>query len=61
LYYDQLIALRDNLSSKKRYHGLGKPVQNALYSIWGKNEPHPINPVDRPKFVKILKHTIMRL
>lgn len=40
------------VEASTRYHGVGKPGQNALHSIWGKNKPHPTNHIDRPKFVQ---------
>ena len=33
-----------------RYHGVGKPAQDVLHGLYGRLKPHPVNPVDRPKF-----------
>ena len=33
-----------------RYHGIGKPGQDILHSLYGRSKPHPINPIDRVKF-----------
>jgi hypothetical protein len=33
-----------------RYHGVGKSGQDALHSLYGKNAPHPVYPIDRRAF-----------
>ncbi|HWW71517.1 MAG TPA: HNH/ENDO VII family nuclease, partial [Duganella sp.] len=32
------------------YHGIGKPGQDALHSLYGRNMPHPDFPIDRRAF-----------
>ena len=47
-------GLGNLVEASTRYHGVGKPGQNALHSLHGKldGKPrgHPTNPIDRPKF-----------
>jgi hypothetical protein len=38
------------VEASTRYHGVGKPGQSMLHSLWGTNKPHPTHPVDRRKF-----------
>jgi hypothetical protein len=38
------------IEASTRYHGVGKPGQNALHSLYGRNAPHPVNPIDRRAF-----------
>ena len=38
------------VEASTRYHGVGKPGQNTLHGIYGRNKPHPTNPVERAKF-----------
>jgi YD repeat-containing protein len=33
-----------------RYHGVGKPGQDALHGLYGRNAPHPEYPIDRRAF-----------
>lgn len=35
-----------------RYHDFGKTGQDTLHGIWGKQEPHPQNPVNRTRFTQ---------
>ena len=43
-------GLGNLVEASRRYHGVGKPGQDVLHSIYGRSKPHPINPVDRPMF-----------
>ncbi|MDR2155779.1 MAG: type VI secretion system tip protein VgrG [Burkholderiaceae bacterium] len=38
------------IEASTRYHGVGKPGQDALHSLYGKNAPHPFYPIDRRAF-----------
>jgi hypothetical protein len=45
-------GLGNLVEASTRYHGIGKPGQNILHSLYGKSKPHPTNPVDRLNFRK---------
>ncbi|RMH87350.1 hypothetical protein EBB59_13175, partial [Lysobacter pythonis] len=38
------------IEASTRYHGVGKPGQNVLHSLYGRNEPNPFYPIDRRAF-----------
>jgi A nuclease of the HNH/ENDO VII superfamily with conserved LHH len=38
------------IEASTRYHGVGKPGQDALHSLYGRNAPHPFYPIDRRAF-----------
>ncbi|HSF39574.1 MAG TPA: Ig-like domain-containing protein [Thermoanaerobaculia bacterium] len=38
------------VEASTRYHGVGKPGQQILHSQYGRNQPHPVHPVDRNRF-----------
>jgi hypothetical protein len=38
------------VEASTRYHGVGKSGQDILHGLYGRSKPHPVNPIDRPKF-----------
>jgi hypothetical protein len=38
------------VEASTRYHGVGKPGQDILHSQYGRNQPHPTQPIDRRAF-----------
>ena len=43
-------GLGNLVEASTRYHGVSKPGQDVLHSLYGRSKPHPTNPVDRTKF-----------
>lgn len=49
-------GLGNLVEASTRYHGVGKPGQDILHSLYRRSKAHPTNPVDRAQFKQDTKY-----